>query len=148
MSTGTEIITKALQKLGASSKVSPASPESITLGMDALNSMIEMWESKNIITGMTPLEVPGDELNNPRDITNGIINNLAIELAPDFDNGKTVVSPTLMRQANIGYNSIITLYQIVVVPDKVISSTTPVGAGNERYFRARNFPVKGQTIEN
>lgn len=148
MSTGTEIITSALREIGATSVVSPPSPESIVVGLKALNSMMEMWESRNILTGAMPLEKPGDELNEPPDTTNGIINNLAIKLAPQFDNGKQIVSADLRNLAREEFALIKSLYQVLVIPDKVISSTTPVGQGNERYFRARNFFARGQKIQN
>lgn len=148
MSTGTEIIQAALQEIGASSVLSPPSPESIEVGLRALNSMMEMWESRNILTGAMPLEVPGDELNEPPDTTNGIINNLAIKLSPKFDNGKQIVSADLRNLAREEFALIKSLYQVLVTPDKVVSSTTPVGQGNERYFRARNFFRRGQTIQN
>lgn len=147
MSTGTAIIERALQGIGAHSRVSPASPDSIVLGMEKLNSMLEMWLSQGIAIGFTPLDVPGDELSEPNDTTNGIITNLALELAPDFDNGKVVVSPALARNAKVGYLNIKNLYQTLSIPKKVVSSTLPVGAGNQRWSFSRTFFPKGGTID-
>ena len=106
MSDGTSIIQKALQKIGAHSVISPASAEAILVGKDALNSMIEMWLSKGIDFGFAPLNAPGDDLNEPADTRNGIIFNLALILAPDFDNGKTVVSRDLKDIARSEFNTI------------------------------------------
>lgn len=146
MSTGTAIIQRALQGIGAHSRVAPASPESITLGMEKLNSMLEMWLSQGITIGFTPLDVPGDNLNEPADTKNGIICNLAIELAPDFDNGKQIVSQELRRNAKVGFGNIKNLYQKITIPKKVVSSTLPVGAGNSRGVNRRTFFPKGGTV--
>ena len=148
MTIGTAIIERALQKIGVHSKFSPASPESFVLGMENLNSMLELWLSKNIQIGFTPLETPGDELNEPPDTTNGIVDNLAIQLAPDFDNGQEVVSASLARNANIQMIEIKRIYQKIIVPPKVVSSTLPTGQGNQRLGRNRNFFPKGGVIGN
>lgn len=147
MSTGTDIIKEALQEIGAHSNIAPASPDSIVLGMKKLNSMLEMWLSKNISIGFTPLSVPGDELNEPADTRNGIIDNLAMKLAPPFDNGKQVVSQDLRINARTGFQDIKNLYQKITVPDKKVSSTLPVGAGNSRGVNRRTFFPKGGTVD-
>lgn len=147
MSTGTAIIERALQAIGAHSIISPASPSSIVLGKEKLNSMLEMWLSQGIDIGFTPLDVPGDELNEPNDTTNGIIDNLSLRLAPAFDNGKQIVSPDLRRDAKVGYANIKNLYQKLTVPQKVVSSTLPKGAGNRRWGNRRVFFPKGGTLD-
>jgi len=148
MSDGTTIIQKALQRIGAHSVISPASSEAILVGKDALNSMIEMWLSKGIDFGFAPLDAPGDDLNEPADTRNGIISNLAIFLAPDFDNGKTVVSQDLKNIARSEFNNIKRLYRKVVVPDKVVSSTLPKGAGSDSLFLDSRYFNRGDRIKN
>ena len=134
MSTGTNIITEALQEIGARSVVSPAVPESILLGMNKLNSLMELWLSRGIKLGTTPLSEPGDDLNEPADARSAIVSNLAIVLAPSFDNGKNIVSANLKSAATRGYNDIKVLYQETVIPTKRFSSTLPLGAGNIRIY--------------
>ena len=146
MSTGTAIIQRALQAIGADSIVSPADPDSIVLGFERLNSMLEMWLSIGIVIGFTPLKVPGDELNEPPDTRNGIIASLALQLAPYFDNGGVVASPVLERDARLGYANIKNLYQKIVIPNKVVSSTLPVGAGNRHGTGRRVFFTKGAAL--
>ena len=75
MTTGTTIVKRALQLIGASSAVSEPSAESLQTGFETLNSMISTWTSKGIQTGATPLKVIGDELNEKQDCRNGIISN-------------------------------------------------------------------------
>lgn len=146
MSTGTKIIERALEAIGAHSAVSPASSGSIILGMEQLNSMLEMWLSNDIAIGFTPLEDPAKELNEAADTRNGIISNLAVQLAPFFDNGKVVVSPALQRNAAVSYNRIASLYQNLSIPAKVVSSTLPLGQGNSRYYRSRTYFARGQIV--
>ncbi len=146
MSTGTDIIQRALQKIGVFSVASPPAPEDILVGFETLNSMLEMWLSRNIQIGFTPLEEPGSELNEPPDTRNGIISNLALELAPNWDNGKGIVSRELQVLAALQFVQIKNLYQQLTIPDKVVSSTLPVGQGNMRGYSRRVFFPKGSTI--
>lgn len=140
MSSGTAIIQTALQKIGAYSVVSPPQPESITLARDALNSMLALWLKKGIDLGVNVIAAAGDELGEPLDARNAIIDNLAPEIAPFF--GGSVVSNDLSIQARTGYNDIARLYRVIEIPEKVVSSTMPMGAGN----KGRVFAGKGKTV--
>jgi hypothetical protein len=149
VTTGTVIIERALEAIGAHSVVSPAMETAIVSGKEKLNSMLETWLSYNIEIGFVPLAVPPDNLNEPADTTNGIINNLALELAPSFDNGKVIVSPQLERNARIGYAQIKNLYQRVDIPAKGVSATLPRGAGSRSGFvgRVGRFFGRDQTLD-
>jgi hypothetical protein len=146
MSTGTEIIHEALQEIGAHSDVAPASSASVTLGMKKLNSMLESWLSQGINVGFTPLSVPGDDLDESPSSRGGIVYQLALRLAGPFDNGKNIVSQDLRRNARIEFQVIKNLYKRVTVPEKVVSSTLPVGAGNSKGTNRRVFFKKGGTV--
>ena len=150
MSTGTDIIRDALSEIGVVSVVSPAAPETIEAGRKKLNSMLELWLSKNIVLGTRPLDVAGDELSEPADARNAIVTNLALELAPLFDNGKQIVSPNLRSNARRNYVNIRRLYGRVMVPEKVLSSTTPLGAGNyqDDSFYSRTFWNRRNRVRN
>lgn len=148
MTTGTTIVKRALQEIGASSAVSEPSAESLATGLENLNSMISMWSSKGIQTGATPLEVIGDELNEKQDCRNGIIFNLAIYMAPNFDNGKIVVSQDLKNNARRELGDITALYKTFTVPKKVASSTLPKGQGNRQGLLGRAFFNEGEEIGN
>tara|TARA_R110000796_G_scaffold163505_2_gene280436 strand:- start:6084 stop:6470 length:387 start_codon:yes stop_codon:yes gene_type:complete len=112
--------------------MSPASPESIEIGRNYLNSMLEMWLSEQIKIGTTPLDAPGDELNEPDDCRNGIISNLSIELSPQFDNGGNAPSAQLNRLASTQKRAIERIYGTHTVPKLTVSSTLPRGSGNRR----------------
>lgn len=146
MSSGTEIIQQALKRIGAHGITQPAAPETIVVGRDILNSMLQMWLSEGIDLGIVPLDAPGEELGEPLDARNAIIDNLALWLSPDFDNGENIVSEQLMSNARKGKNIIRNLYQDVVIPLKIVSSTLPVGQGNRTGFLRRVFKGKGGTV--
>ena len=148
MSTGTVIIQDALKQIGAHSIVAPASSDTLETARSVLNSMLELWTSKSIFIRTTPIEVVGDDLNEPIDTRNAIVYNLAIMLSPGFDNGKDIVSSRLQMLANTTMETVTNLYQNVEIPEMVISSTTPLGAGNNRGFRSRTFFPRGATIKN
>lgn len=147
MSIGTAIITGALQKIGVHNVNTPANPESIILTMENLNSMLELWRDRNIQFGFTPLKVPGNDLGEPRSVRNGIIHNLAIYVASDFDNGGNIVSPALQNRATLDFIEIKRLYQRLAVPNREISSVTPRGAGNQRGILSRNFAGPGFILD-
>lgn len=147
MSIGTFIIKSALQGIGKSSIAAPADPESIEVGQKKLNSMLEMWLSKGIQIGFTPLAAPGDELNEPADTTDGIISNLSIRLAPDFDNGESIVSSDLRMLARSSFRDIKAQYQVLTIPKLVPSSTLPRGQGNNDDFFRQPFFGRNAEID-
>lgn len=147
MSSGTELIHAALKRIGAYSVVSPADPETIDTARNTLNSMLEGWRSKGIDMGTVPINAPGDEVGEPLDVRQAIIDNLAILLAPNKSSGKPVVSPELRAAASNGMRSIRVLYQKINVPNKKVSSTMPMGAGSTRGVWASNFAGPDREIE-
>jgi len=147
MSSGTFIVQKALQKIGAHSQIRKANPSSIEDGFESLGWMLQLWLSQGIALGIKPISAPGDEVDEPEDATQVIIDNLALILAPDREGGKDVVSPTLRVNANRGFHTLKALYQVFTIPDKVLSSTAPSGAGNtNRFFNQRIFVGRGFSI--
>ena len=146
MSSGTFIIESALKRIGAASIVQPAAPETITEGKDILDSMLQLWETWGIDIGIVPLDAPGDELGEPLDARNAIIDNLALMLAPDFDNGKGNVSAQLKANARNGLAQVKQMYRELTVPPRQISSTTPRGQGNVNGLRTRIFFEEGEEL--
>jgi len=147
MSSGKGIIQSALEEIGAHSLTNPAPRESLERGKDSLNSMLHLWLSWNIDIGFTPLDNYIDELSEPADTRNGIIYNLAIELSNTFDDGNNnVIPPKLKDNARRTFAMIRRVYQVLTIPDKIVSSTLPLGAGNNRHWRHRVFAGKGRTV--
>jgi hypothetical protein len=143
MSTGTFIVTRALQKIGAHSKMKAANPDSLENGRETLNSYISWLQDNQIDIGAVPLQALGGELSEPQGTTNIIIDNLAILLQPDHEGSQ--ISPQLRINAARGESSLRTSYQIVDIPKPVVRSTLPRGIGNFRR-RGRVFHNKGDTI--
>ena len=146
MSSGTSIIEDALKRIGVHSVVVPASPEDIASGKDALNSMLQLWISWGIRIQVVPLDAPGDELSESIDIRNAVVDNLALQLAPFYDNGKGIVSQELRDNARRLFNQVKDLYQEVTIPKKVVSGLLPRGAGHSAGTRAQIFSGKGATL--
>lgn len=134
MSTGTVIVEDALRQIGAHSLAAPADAESLAVGFRNLNAMLHQWLSRNIKLGVSPLEAVGDELHEPADSSYAITTNLAVILAPNFDNGRNVISPTLRATASTSFQIIKNLYLDFTVPDKVVSATLPRGQGARLFF--------------
>ena len=112
--------------------------------------MLELWLSKGIYLAFDPLSEPGGELAENPDTRNGIISNLAVELSPDFDNGKTVVSQALIIRANKQFSDIKRIYRRIDISNKIVSNTLPVGAGHSRYRWSldRTFFPSGSQLDN
>ena len=134
MSTGTELIFDALAQLGVRSVQSTQSPEALAIGLRVLNSMTQLWISRNIRVGLTPIAEAGDEVGEFSDSRNAVVSNLALSLAPYFDNGKRVTSDDLRRTAASDLRYVKGLHRRLTVPQRVLSSTTPLGAGNFEHF--------------
>lgn len=130
MSTGTALIEHALKQIGAHSIIAPADPESIVLGMGTLNSMLQAWLTNNIDLGVAVIDAPGDEVGEPLDARQGIIDNLSVALVPLFASQNVRVTPELKANARNGFNAIKAAYQVPTIPDKTVSSTLPRGQGN------------------
>ncbi len=145
MTTGTVIAQDALACIGAHSTAAPASDETILTVVKLLNNMLEMWLSKGIQIGFTPLDVPSDELNETADSFDAIIFNLAIKAAPFFDNGKPIVSADLRLLSGSSFRDVKAQYQRINIPKTVLSSTTPRGQGNVNDFFRQ--PFVGQNAE-
>ena len=144
MSDGTTLIQSALKLIGAHSIYAPADAESIEVSLGTLNSMLQLWLSQGIEINISPLNAVGEEVGEPLDVRQAIINNLAVMLAPNF--GVANVPNQLKVNANLSYIAIKALYQVYTVPDKVVSSTLPRGAGNNRGRSSRVYSGVGATI--
>lgn len=144
MSTGTDLIEKALMEIGAHSVVSPAPPESINIGLGKLNAMLQQWTSESIAMEVVPLRAAGEQLGEPADATDAIIYNLAIRLAPSFD---APVSPDLRGLAQSTYSTIKALYRKVTIPRLVPTGTLPKGSGHSKGYANRTYMKPGEAFD-
>ncbi len=143
MSTGTALIEDALKENGVISIAVPSSPEQITDGMNKLNSMLQQWVTQNIFLGTVPITAPGQAVEEPVDSRNAIVFKLAILLANLYS---VPVSADLRGNAAREFAIIKRNYQKLEIPDKILSSTLPLGQGNAKGIDARVFHKKGSTL--
>ena len=108
MSDGTTLIQSSLKLIGAHSIYAPADAESIEVSLGTLNSMLQLWLSQGIELNISPLNAVGEEVGEPLDTRQAIINNLAVMLAPNF--GIANVPNQLKINANLSYIAIKALY--------------------------------------
>ncbi len=145
MSTGTDIVTRAMQRIGAHTVLKPANPVALENGMMVLNSYISELQDDNTDTGAVPLNAIGDELSEPQGITNHIINNLSILLEPDHPGAQ--ISPQLRVNAAKGAAMIRRKYKITTIPKQVVRETLAKGQGNKGYHVYDDtYFQKGETI--
>jgi len=147
VSTGTDLIQGALRQLQAHSEASSASAGTIVIGKDKLNSMLQLWVSQGIAIEITPIDAVGDEVSEPQDATNAIILNLAVELEMDFGVTDIPSSQRLRGNATRAKAEVRRIYQTVDTPLRVVSSTTPLGAGNSKAFNSRVFKPRGGVVD-
>ena len=76
MSDGTTLIESSLKLIGAHSIYAPADAESIEVSLGTLNSMLQLWLSQGIELNISPLNAVGEEVGEPLDTRQAIINNL------------------------------------------------------------------------
>jgi len=146
MSSGTFIIQSALKRIGGHSVAQAALPETIAEGKNVLNSMLQLWRTQGIKLGIVPLDKPGDELGEPLDTRNAIIDNLALMLSADFDNGENIISPQLKANARVGFALVKQQYRKFNAPNRRLSSTTPRGMGNINGVHSRIFFDDGEEV--
>jgi hypothetical protein len=145
MSTGTKLVQGALSRLGAHSPIKPAGPESMEVGKDTLNSMYSNWQDDGIEFGALPLEAVGDEFSEPMGLTNTVMDNLAILLAPQFPG--TQISADLRLNASKGYTDMKAKFQSITIPKLVARETLPKGQGSQhRRYWSNTFFDKGEEI--
>lgn len=148
MTIATKLIQASLQKIRAHSVANPASSEDLSDCMFELNAMLQEWESQGIAMGIVPVTSPSQEIGEPPDATLAIINNLAIQLAPDYPNGN--VTPELRENAKKTFDTLRSLRQKITIPRKGVSSTMPMGQGNKyagRFTRSNVFAGKDAKID-
>lgn len=126
MSTANFRINKALNLIGATSPIKEARPEIFNTTFEILVSMLELWKSQSIDTGIIiPTEI-GDELEEPLSTSLTIDFNLAVTIAPyllkepsPFVSAKAA---QLMQTMRIVYSPL---------PETIYPDVLPIGSGNK-----------------
>ena len=124
--TASTVIRDALQELLVQASEQPIQPTEATDTMRYLNRMMSAWASKGIDLGYTPVTSLGDTITVPDGAIEGIVLNLAIKIAPQYD---VAVSLDLRINAKDAYQTILRIARIR--PLSKYPTTLPVGSGNE-----------------
>lgn len=128
MATVAQVATAALKRILVQGADAPLEADEYQDFIFALNNFMLALDAEGITLGYTEVSDLGDEVTVPTGALRGIIANMAIEVAPDY-NG--TISPALANAAAEGM-------QVMRIIGQTISpasypSTLPIGSGNERY---------------
>jgi len=92
-----------------------------------MNNYMTQLDADGAKLGYTIVSSTSQEITVPAGAINGMIKNIALQIAPQFD--VSVVSSDLIRQAR---DSLKTLFRLgVSLQPMVFPSTLPIGSGNE-----------------
>ena len=145
MSTGTALCDDALMAANITSSVVPADPTQQDNAFTRLRTMMQLWLSWGIVFDIVPTTAIGEDLNEPIDARNAIVDNLAVSVLQFY---RLPVTQELLANARLGLYQVKSLYQELTIPNKVVSSTLPKGAGNSKGVDARVFFPPGDSVEN
>lgn len=135
MATAIFVITSAMQDIGATSTINPASPEAVNTSLNRLLQMLNQWLLKVDLgdSFVLPTETT-DEMNNDADTDLAIIQNLSIVIAP------TLRKPITLDQrvnARDSYSDL--LVNHAIRPEQPYPSTLPRGAGRRHVPFSRQY---------
>jgi hypothetical protein len=126
MATVAQVATASLKRILVQAADAPLEADEYQDYIFALNNFMLALDAEGITLGYTEVSDLGDEVTVPTGALRGIIANMAIEVAPDY-NG--TISPALANAAAEGM-------QVMRIIGQTISpasypSTLPIGSGNE-----------------
>lgn len=143
MATAGDLITLALQEIGATSIIKPAAPETEQLALTLLNQMFNAWIKKDIILGdafVLPTKL-SDEMNNDPDTDEPIYLGLMMRVAGPLRKDKEI---TLVKSAKAGaaYQDLLAAH--VKRPEMPYPNTLHRGAGRRRAPFSNDYYVEPQ----
>lgn len=134
MATAAQVINTSLKRILVQGAEADLQPDEYEDAIFAMNALVLAWDAEGINLGYTWVNDLGDEVTVPTGALRGLIANLAIEIAPDY-NGE--VSTALAKAAERGMTAIRLLGQSI--PTSFFPCTLPVGSGNSRSVFDRTF---------
>jgi hypothetical protein len=132
--TAGQVIRAALQKILVQASEADLVASEYQDAIISLNAMMADWENSGISLGYTAVSDLADTLTVSDGAIRGIINNLAIEVSPDYD---VTPSPLLMAAAADSMKTIRKLGQSLFATEFPV--TLPIGSGNDSYLYADRF---------
>ena len=126
MATAAQVIKAALQRILVQDSEAPLEPDEFQDSIFAMNNFMLDLDAQGVKLGYTEINNLGETVTIPVGALRGLITNLAIEMAPDFD---VQVSGTLAQIANDGLKAMRRLG--VRMQRSRYPGTLPIGSGNE-----------------
>jgi hypothetical protein len=126
-----QVAKASLQRILVQASEAELQPDEYQDFIFAMNNFMLALDAEGVSLGYTEVSDLGDEVTIPTGALRGLIANMAIEVAPDY-NG--TVSPGLQLAANEGLKVMRLLGQRI--PTSKFPSTLPIGSGNESIWPA------------
>lgn len=126
MATAAQVLKAALQRILVQGSEAEFQPDEYQDAIFAMNNYMLDLDAKGVALGYTVVSDLGDDITIPTGALRGLIANIAIEVAPDY-NG--TISPGLVQAATDGLATMRLLG--TSIPSMRFPSTLPVGSGNE-----------------
>ena len=126
MATVAQVAKAALQRILVQASEAPLQPDEFADFIFAMNNYMSELDAQGIQLGYTEVSDLGDTVTIPTGALRGLIANMAIEVAPDY-NG--IISQGLVKAAREGYNTMRIIGQ--TMGNSKMPSTLPLGSGNE-----------------
>ena len=126
MATVAQVAKASLQRILVQASEAPLQPDEYSDFIFAMNNYMNDLDASGIQLGYTEVSDLGDDVTIPTGALRGLIANMAIEVAPDY-NG--IISQGLVKAARDGLNTMRLIGQSMGVSK--MPSTLPIGSGNE-----------------
>jgi len=126
LATVSQVAKASLQRILVQASEAPLEADEYADFIFAMNNYMGELDAQGVQLGYTTVSGLGDEVTIPTGALRGVIANLAIEVAPDY-NG--IVSQGLVKAAKEGMNTMRLLGQNIT--ESKMPCTLPVGSGNE-----------------
>tara|TARA_R110000822_G_scaffold11478_4_gene41914 strand:- start:264 stop:746 length:483 start_codon:yes stop_codon:yes gene_type:complete len=126
MATVAQVATSSLQRILVQASEAPLQPDEYQDFIFSMNNYMAELDASGIQLGYTVVSDLGDDVTIPTGALRGLIANMAVEVAPDY-NG--IISAGLAKAARDGYNTMQLIGQSMGTSR--YPSTLPIGSGNE-----------------
>ena len=126
MATVAQVATSSLQRILVQASEAPLQPDEYQDFIFSMNNYMAELDASGIQLGYTVVSDLGDDVTIPTGALRGLIANMAVEVAPDY-NG--IISAGLAKAARDGYNTMQLIGQSMGTSR--YPSTLSIGSGNE-----------------
>lgn len=140
MATAIYVAQRALKLILVQAADSPLAADEYEDFYDAMNDFMADLEAGGVNLGYTTIAEGSDEITIPAGAIRGLISNMAVEVAPDYERP---ITPALQAQADKGMGVMRRIARKRV--KTAYPSTLPRGSGNERFTYADDGYYSEQT---